>query len=162
MTNDELKALCESNARAIAATNEGIGELKNTVDAFVRKLDDEGLKVSLNTQMIDDGLGDVEAIEEKADANALRLNTNDRQIQSLIDGANSDRQAFREQAEADRREFRDALSADRARAEADRAQWQLNFDAVQEVLQRLLLEIRSTNGEVKQLGDRVDTLEQAG
>lgn len=31
MTNEELKALCESNARAIAATNESIAETNESI-----------------------------------------------------------------------------------------------------------------------------------
>lgn len=46
-----------------------------------------------------------------------------------------------------------------AEARADRAEWQANFKAQQEIIQRLLLEVRSTNVEVKQIGDRVTNLE---
>ena len=49
----------------------------------------------------------------------------------------------------------------RAETIADRAEWRAGFDAQQEVLQRMLLELHSTNGAVAGLSDRVDGLEQA-
>jgi chromosome segregation ATPase len=139
--------ICGSNARAIQANGEQIGELRNTVDAFIQKLDDEGLRVTLVTQMADDMGGDVSYLESEK-------NRQDASIAALREDAIADRAEFRTQAEADRQAFRESL-------ESDRAEWRASFEAQQEIIQRLLLEIRSTNGEVRQLGDRVDNLEQA-
>lgn len=40
MTNEELKALCESNARAIAATNEGISGLRTQQETNTANITD--------------------------------------------------------------------------------------------------------------------------
>lgn len=143
----------ESNARAIQATNEGIGELTNTVDAFIRKLDDEGLKVTLITEVADEIGGDVAYLERN-------VNRHDVSIDALRQDAIADRQAFREQAEADRQAFREALEADRQVSDQRFEESNRRFEAMQETLQRLFLEVRSTNGAVAGLGGRVDDLEQ--
>ena len=137
MTNDELQGICESNARAIQATGEQVGELANLVTAFIRKLDDEGLKVTLITEVADDTAGDVAYLERQS-------NRQDVSITALREDANADRQLFREQAEADRR------ASDRrfdAQLEEIRAQGQQ--------IRALLSALATTNG-------RVDGLEAAG
>lgn len=107
-------AICDSNARSIQANDEQISQLANTVDAFIQRLDSEGLRVTLVTQAADDLGGDV-----------------DRQ------DAIADRQAFIDQSEADRQAFREALEVDRQKADADRAAWQQSFN-------NQLAEIRAT------------------
>jgi predicted amino acid-binding ACT domain protein len=160
---ERIEQITESNARAIQANAEGISELKNTISEFWRRVDEHGLQIRLINQIGDDQAGELAILlSSQAD--------NDAQITALRQDAIADRLAFREQSEADRQAFRDALEADRQKAEtdrqafrealeADRAEWRAGFEAQQEVLQRLLLEIRSTNGEVKQLGERVSGLE---
>lgn len=75
--------------------------------------------------------------------------------------ADADRERWQAAFEADRAEWQAALEADRARADADRAEWKAGFDAQQEIIQRMLLEIRSSNGAINQLSDRIDDLGQA-
>lgn len=159
MTNDELKTLCESNARAIQATNEQIAEndrvtttkinnLADIVQAFIAKLDSEGLKVTLVTQIADDIGGDVAYLEQQS-------NRQDVSITALRESANADRQAFGEQAEADRAAFREEMAAARAQADSDRAEWQSNFTAQMEAMRSQLVEMSRINR-------RLDNLEQAG
>ncbi len=61
--------------------------------------------------------------------------THDAQITAIREAANADRQAFVNQMNA------------------DRAEWRSGFNAQMEVLQRMLLEVRSTNA-VAQISDR--------
>lgn len=137
---ESTAAICGSNARAIQATGEQIGELRNTVEAFIQKLDEEGLRVTLVTEVVDDTADDVAHLERQT-------NRQDVSITTLRQDAIADRQAFREQAEADRQAFREALEADRAEARQ-------HFDAMQENIQQLFRELIRTNR-------RVDNLEQA-
>ena len=164
MTDEELKALCESNARAITASSEQMREndkattakisnLADVVQAFIAKLDSDGLKVTLFTKVTDD-LAD-EALElEKT------VNNHGTSITVLRQDAIKDRQAFREQAEADRAAFKEEM-------QAARSEWQQSFNAQQEVLQTLLGQMIATNQDVSQaknnisgLSDRVDDLEE--
>ncbi|MEL6856330.1 MAG: hypothetical protein AAFO83_14655, partial [Cyanobacteria bacterium J06607_13] len=72
----------------------------------------------------------------------------------------------RAEAQADRDEtrrlFNDAVSqmeADRQQVEADRAESKRRFDAQQEVIQRLLIELMEMNRDNRRLSDRLDRLE---
>jgi hypothetical protein len=143
-----------------------------------------------NTEGIDTLLGAVSTTEIEMQRVFTEIAESNKRFENLRNEGIADRQEFRTQAEADRAEFRQQGEASRAALEADRAEfrqqgeafrealeadrlsfrealasdraeWQTSFNAQQEIIQRLLLEIRSTNGEVKQLGDRVETLEQA-
>jgi chromosome segregation ATPase len=168
MTNEELKALCESNARAIAATNEGISELRNTVSATTEQQ-------ARHTDEIDTLLGAVssnevaikELIAEMAKTNAAIAESNQR-FDVLRDEAIADRRENRElwndamtQADADRAEYREKFDRAMARADADRARADDRHTAQMEVIQTLLLELTKSNGNINTLRDRVDTLEQA-
>ena len=144
MTNDELQTLCESNARAIAATNQaiaatnqGIDELKNTVAAFVQRLDDEGLKVTLLRDISDDQAGELAY-------NSERIEDNEQRIQALRADAIAERIEWRTRFEEIQRQsdqrFNEQLTEIRALGEQNRA---------------LLSALANTNG-------RVDSLEQAG
>lgn len=124
---ERIERLCESNARAIqanaeqsAATERKIDNLANIVQAFITKLDSEGLKVTLVTDVADDTAAEVNEIER----NQNHLNAS---IESLRADAIADRQAFREQAESDRQA------------------WQRNFDAQLQILQSQLLELGRVN-----------------
>ena len=187
MTDDELKALCESNARSCEANSSAIADLGRGMVRFSEESaafrNELRSWVSVHNQISDD---------QGAELADLRTGSNlhDAQVTALRDAANADRQAFVEameadraaalaRADADRQEFRMAMEADRAKteadsqafraalaedrakAEADRAEWQAGFQAQMEVIQRMLLEIRSTNGALSGLSDRVDNLEQA-
>ena len=131
---EQTRTICDSNARAIQANAEGIGELKNTVAAFLQRVDDEGLQVKLITEISDDQADELADLRDSSEDTDVR-------IQALRADAIADRLAFREEMQA------------------ARAEWQATFTAQQEILQRLLLEIRSTNGAVTDLGGRVDRLE---
>lgn len=151
MTDDELKALCESNARSTEANSSAIAALTRSMISFRDEMSsfraDLRQWVEVHNQISDDQGADLINL-------GTASNTHDAQVTALREAAIADRMAFREQAESDRRVFRDSLAA-------DRAQWQASFQAQQEVLQRMLLEVRSTNGAVSDLSDRVDNLEQA-
>ncbi len=136
-------AICGSNARAIEATGEQIGELRNTVTAFIQKLDEEGLRVTLVTEIADDMGGDVSYLESQ-------VNRQDVSITALREAANADRQAWQANFDAQQLESRQ------------------RFDAQQEVIQTLLAQLVATNQDVAQaknnisgLSDRVDNLEEA-
>lgn len=125
MTNDELKALCESNARAIAA-------LANEASA-------ERQQRSTNTDEIDTLLGAVSSNEVAC--RELRQT-----VETLVSAIGEGNQRF------------DIL---RSEAIARQQHSDQRFEAMQETLQRLFLELHSTNGAVAGLSDRVENLEQA-
>ena len=162
---EETRAICDSNARAIQANAEGIAELKNTLTAFLKRVDEGGLQVQLITEISDDQAGELADLREGAE-------DKDAQIQALRSDAIADRLTFREemstartQAEADRQAFREEMQTLRAqadtdrqawqqRADADRAEWQRSFDAQMEAMRSQLLEMSRINR-------RIDGLEQA-
>ena len=146
MTSDELKALCGSNARAIQATNEGIGELRNTVTAFLQRVDEGGLQVRLITEISDDQAGELTSLGERAEATDLGLN-------NLRADAIADRLEFREQAEADRQTFKEEMQAAR---EASERRFKAQLEEIRaqgEQIRALISALASTNG-------RVDSLER--
>ena len=184
MTDDELKALCESNARSVQANSSAIADLgrgmvqfREAADAFTSELRSW---VEIHNQISDDQGVDL-----------VRMDTADRahdaQITALREAANADRQAFINQMNADRE--RSDQHFETVRQDSDQRFNELKqdsdqrfselkqdsdqrfselkqdsdqrFAAQQEVLQRMLLEIRSTNGAVSGLSDRVENLEQA-
>lgn len=155
MTNDELKALCESNARAIAAsnqaiatTNQGIDELKNTVAAFVQRLDDEGLKVTLLRDISDDQAGELAY-------NSERIEDNEQRIQALRADAIAERIEWRTRFEEIQRQS-DKRFEEIQRQSDQRFNEQLTeIRALGEQNRALLSALANTNG-------RVDSLEQAG
>lgn len=158
--------ICGSNARAIQANGEQIGELRNTVEAFIRKLDDEGLRVTLVTQIADDTVGDVAYLEAEQ-------NRQDASIAALREDAIADRADIRAQAEADRQLVRDAIAAQAAQSEADRESLRAELAADrQRSDQRFdaqLAEIRAQGQQIRALlsalastNGRVVDLEQAG
>jgi len=177
MTNDELKALVESNARAIEAnavrsadTDRKINNLADIVQAFIAKLDSEGLRVTLITDVADDTAGEVLELER----DTKRHNVS---IEALRADAIADRQAFKAQADADREAFRKEMAEARTKADADREAFRKEmaearakadedrqrsderFAAMQENIQRLFLEVRSTNVAVAGLSNQIDELE---
>jgi cell division septum initiation protein DivIVA len=106
-------------------------------------------------------------IEMTATAEVERGEQNQR-IEILLNDAIADRQRSDQrfeqmttQADADRTENARRFDEITAQADASRAEWRANFNAQQEVIQTLLLEIRSSNGEISQLSNRVNNLEQA-
>jgi chromosome segregation ATPase len=146
--------ICGSNARAIQANGEQLGELRNTVEAFIQKLDDEGLRVTLVTQMADDMGGDVSYLESEK-------NRQDASIVALREDAIADRAEFRTQAEADRQAFREALETDRTRADADRQRSDQRFDAQLAEIRAQGEQIRALLSALARTNGRVDGLEQA-
>lgn len=169
MTDEELKALCESNARSAEANSSAIADLGRSMVQF--RQDSAAFRnelrswVNVHNQISDD---------QGAELADLRTgsNTHDEQVTALRDAANADRQAFVTQSEADRQAFREALAADRAKAEAntqalrealevdraradaDRTEWQASFQAQMEVMRSQLVEMSRVNR-------RLDNLEQA-
>jgi hypothetical protein len=205
MTDDELRAIVESTARATAANSDAISQ--NT--SLIAELGAAGLRteesLSRFAEHVDSWLEALRnATDDQADEHSSRTDQIETLFNNLRGEAIADRLEFRSQADADRQAFRDAIEADRARGDAertenarrfdlltaqadadrargdaeraenarrfdlltaqadvDRAEWKASFDAQQEVIQRLLLEIRSSNGEISQLSNRVNDLEQA-
>lgn len=107
MTNDELRTLIESNARSIQAnaernrelalqsaeTDRKINNLANIVQAFISKLDSEGLKVTLITDVVDDATADVNRLERNQ--NNLVFN-----VETLRQDAIADRLAWQRNFDA--------------------------------------------------------------
>lgn len=158
MTDDELRALVESNARSIAAnsqqmaardeaTNRKIDNLANIVQAFVSKLDSEGLKVTLITDVADDTAAEVNEIEKTVDNHSAAITV-------LREDAVADRAEFRAQAEADRQAFREEMQAQREESDRRFNEQLAEVRAQGEQIRALLSALATTNG-------RVDALEQA-
>ncbi len=171
MANDELKALCESNARSIEANSGIIAELARTMIAFRDEMRSLGADlrswVETHNQISDDQGGELTDLRTADRAH-------DAQVTAIRDAANADRQAFREQAEADRQASRERADGDRQafinqmNADRERSDQRFislkqdsdqRFAAQQEVLQRMFLELRSTNGAVAGLSDLIGNLE---
>ncbi|MGB7086591.1 MAG: hypothetical protein WBD47_13630 [Phormidesmis sp.] len=95
--------------------------------------------------------------------------TTEARVQNLTDHAEESNQRFevlRSEAQADREETQRLWNDAVTQMEADRAESRQKFDetlgridAQQEVIQRLLVELISTNRDATQLRDRVDGLE---
>jgi DNA repair exonuclease SbcCD ATPase subunit len=169
----------QANFQAIGQIDGDLYRLNASHAASIERLDHiesvlaiTAVQQAQNTEGIDTLLGAVSTTEIEMQRVFTEIAESNKRFENLRNEAIADRQEFRTQAEADRAEFRqqgeafrEALEADRLSFRealaSDRAEWQTSFNAQQEIIQRLLLEIRSTNGEVNQLGDRVDSLEQA-
>jgi DNA repair exonuclease SbcCD ATPase subunit len=169
----------QANFQAIGQIDGDLYRLNASHAASIGRLDHiesvlaiTAVQQAQNTEGIDTLLGAVSTTEIEMQRVFTEIAESNKRFENLRNEAIADRQEFRTQAEADRAEFRqqgeafrEALEADRLSFRealaSDRAEWQTSFNAQQEIIQRLLLEIRSTNGEVNQLGDRVDSLEQA-
>ena len=158
MTDDELIALVESSARSIAAnseqiaardevTNRKINNLAEIVQAFINKLDSDGLKVTLITDVADDTAAEVNEIERT-------VNNHSAAISSLRDDAITDRTEFRRQAEADRRAFKEEMQAQREESDRRFNEQLSEVRAQGEQIRALLSALAATNG-------RVSALEQA-
>ena len=163
----------QSNARAIEATNEGISELRNTVDAFVRKLDETGLEVSIVRDSSDDTAGDVAAIEMQLNRQTEYTNAS---IEALRADAIEDRRVFREEmaaarekADEDREEnarrfdsVMEEMAAAREKADEDREENAKRFDSAMEEIRAQGQQIRALLSALAATNGRVDSLEQAG
>ena len=132
MTNEELKALCESNARAIAATNEGINGLRTQQEASTANIINLTTQQETNTANITDLI--------TLSGNVLRAVDG---LIAKIDESNQRFEVLRNDAIADRR------TADRRTEESNR-----RFDAQMEAMRSQLLEMSRMNR-------RIDDLEQA-
>ncbi len=165
MTDDELKALCESNAKAIQAMANSTSSALQGTNATLDRI---AAQQTTHTDEIDTLLGAVSSNEvacrelrQTVETLVSDVGEGNQRFDNLRADAIADRQSFREQAEADRQAFREAL-------EIDRAEWRQRFNAQQEVIQTLLAQLVATNQDVAQtknnvsgLSDRVDGLEQA-
>ncbi len=147
MTNDELKALCESNARSIAALSNEARE--------------ERRQRSTNTDEIDTLLGAIATTEANVQKLTAKAGYTDELFEVLRAEANADRQETRQmwndavtQANTDRAEAK-------AQANADRDEHARRFDAQQETIQRLLLAVVDLSRDNNRMRDRIDGLERA-
>ena len=142
---DRIEAITESNARAITAYAEQQREFANRFDAFIQRMDQQGLQVTLIRDLTDDQAGEITYTQERTEDNELRVD------------------ALRADAIADRQSLREALKEERQRSdqrfETLQKESDQRFEAMQENIQRLLLEIRSTNGAIAGLNTRVNDLE---
>jgi len=131
----------QANAQAIAET-------QAICDSNARSIQAEGEKVRALRESVEilRKVGDDVAAETST--HESRIAGNEKRFQNLLAEAREDRK----QSDARFKEI--AQRMDEERKQSDE-----RFQAMQENIQRLLLEIRSTNGEVKQLGDRVTNLE---
>ena len=129
MTDDELKALCESNAKAIQALANSTSSALQGTNATLDRI---AVQQATHTDEIDTLLGAV--------------SSNEIGIRALVEQMTESNQRF------------DIL---RSEAIARQQRSDQRFEAMQETLQRLFLELHSTNGAVSGLSDRIDGLEQA-
>lgn len=123
---DRIEAITESNARAIAAHAEAQAEFANRFDAFIQRMDQQGLQVTLIRDITDDQAGELTDIQERVEDNTLRID------------------ALRADAIADRQAFREALQEERQRSDQ-------RFEAMQENIQQLFRELIRTNHRVESL-----------
>ena len=127
-------------------------------------------KQAKNTEDIDTLLGAIARTDRQVQD--LRGESGDAQqrFEVLRAEAQNDRQETRQlwndavtQMERDRAEARERAEADRTeareRAETDRAENAKRFDAQQEVIQRLLIELVEMNRDNRRLRDRVDRIQ---
>ena len=131
MTNDELKALCESNAKAIQALTNAAAE--------------ERQLRSTNTDEIDTLLGAVSSNEVAC----RELRQTVEVLVSAIGESNQRFDILRSEGIADRQR----ADVDRQRADVDRQNWQTNFEAQMEALRSQFIEMSRVN-------QRLDNLEQ--
>ncbi len=136
MTNDELKALCESNARAIEALANSTSTVLQGTNATLDRI---AVQQTTHTDEIDTLLGAVSSNEVACRELRQTVGT----LVSAIDEGNQRFEILRSEAIT-----RQQRSDQR-------------FEAMQETLQRLFLELHSTNGAVAGLSDRIDQMEQA-
>ncbi|PZO47082.1 MAG: hypothetical protein DCF15_19510 [Phormidesmis priestleyi] len=143
MTDDELKALCESNARAIEALANSTSTALQGTNATLDRI---AVQQTTHTDEIDTLLGAVSSNEVACRELRQTVGT----LVSAIDEGNQRFEILRSEAIA--RQQR----SDQRFEESNR-----RFEAMQKTLQRLFLELHSTNGAVSGLSDRIDQIEQA-
>ncbi|MGB3768522.1 MAG: hypothetical protein WA947_18340 [Phormidesmis sp.] len=150
MTNDELKALCESNAKAIQAQGVSIAEvstnvdrLSNTVAAFIDHVDSEGLRVSIIQESADDTASETVELERRANYSEAAV------------------EALRRDAIEDRKEWRAGFDEIQGRADENQQQWQANYDAQLAEIRALGEQNRALLSALATTNRRVDDLEQA-
>lgn len=136
MTDDELKALCESNARAIEALANSTSTALQGTNATLDRI---AVQQTTHTDEIDTLLGAVSSNEVACRELRQTVGT----LVSAIDEGNQRFEILRSEAIA-------------SQQRSDQ-----RFEAMQETLQRLFLELHSTNGAVAGLSDRIDQMEQA-
>ncbi len=161
MTNDELKALCESNAKAIQALANSTSTALQGTNATLDRI---AVQRTTHTDEIDTLLGAVSSNEvacrelrQTVESLVSAIGEGNQRFDNLRADAIADRQAFREQAEtaiADRQAFREQAETDRQKADANQQNWQANFNAQMEVMRSQLVEMSRINR-------RLDNLEQA-
>ena len=161
--------------------------MTETLDRINATLDRVATQQEKNTQGIDDLLGaiattdrQVQNVGTKVDTLVQKMDSTNQRVDTLVQKMNESNQRFetlRAEAQADRKETRklwnDAVTQmERDRAEANRkhdeaiAQMETNraeasrrFEAQQEAIQRLLVELVDMNRDNRRLRDRVDQLE---
>lgn len=148
----ETRAICDSNARSIAAEGDRVRELRESVEILRQSSDDTAAEASERDKTV---------------------NNHRAAITSLREAAITDRAEFRKQAEADRAVFREEMQAAREQSDSRFAAMTQKLDeqgnrldraldelAAQRESMRALLSALATNqSAVASLGDRVDRLE---
>jgi hypothetical protein len=149
------------NQAAIAQINQSINFI---IAEIIRPT---ALQTQANAQAIDQLTADLQITRQAvgeltSDLQLTRQVVDDLAAESLADGRRSaNNSANIENLLAESREDRRRSDERFAAQQEDRRRSDERFAAQQEVLQRLLLEVRSTNGAVAGLSDRVDGLERA-
>lgn len=154
MTNDELKALCESNAKAIASLTEESREYQRLQAKETQQQRQQ------TAEDIDTLLGAVSSNEvacrelrQSIETNENRLARLELLVQSNSQTASANAARF-DVLLADAQRDRQAVEKDRQAVDRDRAAWQAGFTEQMNELRQIRLSVRSNS-------DRIDNLEQA-
>ncbi len=172
---DRIEAILERSAQRQAVTDATLDRVNATLDR-VSEQQAKNTEGQAKTQAdIDTLLGAVSTTEVACRDLRAAGAASDARINRLTDRAESNERLFEtllSEIRADRQETADKwndavtqMQADRdetrAQAEADRAESARRFQAQQEVIQRLLVELVEMNRDNRRLRDRIDDLGQA-
>ena len=137
--------------------SERLDRIEAILEATTQKQAENAAQISQNAEGIDTLLGAVSTYE----AEARKLHND---VLAITNKSKYNEQLFeiiRSEAQADREETRRLWNDTVNQMERDRAEATKRFDAQQEVIQRLLVELVEMNRDNRRLRDRIDTLEGA-
>lgn len=147
---------------------ERLDRIEALLESTGQKLDRTAAKQEKNTEEIDILLGAVATTEANVQKLTEKATYTDKLFETLQAEARADRQETRQmwndavtQMEQDREAVRAIAEADRQKSDTRFNEALNRIDAQQEVIQRLMIELISTNRDATKLRDRVDTLERA-
>lgn len=153
-TLDRIEALLEQSAQRQAETDAQQAKTSADIETLLGAC-------STNLTACQELRASGAAADARLDRLTERAESNERRFETLLSEMQADRQETArlwsdavEQMNTDR-----ATAA--AQADADRAETRRYFDAQQEVIQRLLVELVEMNRDNRRLRDRIDGLEQA-